>query len=248
MTKYYYDLHIHSCLSPCADNDMTPYNIAGMAALNGLNLIALTDHNSCGNCKTFFHACKTYGIVPVPGMELTTAEDIHMVALFPSLEDALSFEEELKPYKATIKNKPEIFGDQLYMGIGDEPKGIEENLLIMASSLDLQSAAELVRSHNGAAFPAHVDRESNGVIAILGDIPPEPNFNYAEFNDSDNIPTYREKYEILKNMPVLCSSDAHHLWDVNEAAHYIEIDDEPYSSEKVRRELIRVLRERTQNL
>lgn len=248
MTKYYYDLHIHSCLSPCADNDMTPYNIAGMAALNGLNLIALTDHNSCGNCETFFHACKTYGIVPVPGMELTTAEDIHMVALFPSLEDALSFEEEMKPYKATIKNKPEIFGDQLYMGIGDEPKGIEESLLIMASSLDLQSAAELVRKHNGAAFPAHVDRESNGVIAILGDIPPEPNFNYAEFNDSENIPAYREKYEILKNMPVLCSSDAHHLWDVNEAAHYIELDDEPYSSEKVRRELIRVLRERTQSL
>ncbi len=241
MTKYYYDLHIHSCLSPCADNDMTPYNIAGMAALNGLNLLALTDHNSCGNCKTFFDACKMYGIVPIPGMEITTAEDVHVVALFPSLEDALNFDTELKPYKSTISNKPEIFGDQLYIGLEDVQLGTEENLLIVASGLDLESAVELVRKHNGAAFPAHVDRESNGIIAILGDIPPEPDFTYAEFNNNDSIPAYKEKYELLKNLPVLCSSDAHHLWDINEASNYIEIDDEPYSSDKVRRELIKIL-------
>ena len=241
MTKYYYDLHIHSCLSPCADNDMTPYNIAGMAALNGLNLLALTDHNSCGNCKTFFDACKMYGIVPIPGMEITTAEDVHVVALFPSLEDALNFDTELKPYKSTIENKPEIFGDQLYIGLEDAQLGTEENLLIVASGLDLESAVELVRKHNGAAFPAHVDRESNGIIAILGDIPPEPDFTYAEFNNNDSIPAYKEKYELLKNLPVLCSSDAHHLWDINEASNYIEIDDEPYSSDKVRRELIKIL-------
>lgn len=241
MTKYYYDLHIHSCLSPCADNDMTPYNIAGMAALNGLNMIALTDHNSCGNCKTFFDACKMYGIVPIPGMEITTAEDIHVVALFPSIDDAMAFDAEMNPFKSTIANKPEIFGDQLYIGIGDEQLGTENDLLIVASSLDLESAVDLVRKHNGAAFPAHVDRESNGVIAILGDIPPEPNFTYAEFNDNDNIPAYKEKYEILKKLPVLCSSDAHHLWDINEASNYIEIDDEPYSSDKVRKELIKIL-------
>ena len=241
MTKYYYDLHIHSCLSPCADNDMTPYNIAGMAALNGLNLIALTDHNSCGNCETFFDACKMYGIVPIPGMEITTAEDIHIVALFPSLEDALNFDTEMKPYKSSIANKAEIFGDQLYIGIGDEQIGTENNLLIVASSLDLESAVNLVRKNNGAVFPAHVDRESNGIIAILGDIPPEPNFTYAEFNDNNNIPQYKEKYEVLKDLPVLCSSDAHHLWDINEASNYIEIDDDPYSSDRVRKELIKIL-------
>ena len=245
MSKYYYDLHIHSCLSPCADNDMTPYNIAGMAALNGLNLLALTDHNSCGNCKTFFDACKMYGIVPIPGMEIITAEDIHVVALFPSIDDALNFDNEMKPYKSKIKNKTDIFGDQLYIGIGDEQIGTEEDLLIVASSLDIESAVELVKKHNGAAFPAHVDRESNGIIAILGDVPPEPGFTYAEFNDGENVTKYKEKYESLKNLPVLCSSDAHHLWDINESAHFIELEDEPYSSEKVRRELIKKLRERT---
>ena len=245
MSKYYYDFHIHSCLSPCADNDMTPYNIAGMAALNGLNLIALTDHNSCGNCATFFDACKTYGIVPIPGMEITTSEDVHVVALFPSLDDALAFDEAVKPYKSTMKNKPEIFGDQIYIAPGDEPCGTEPDILIFATMLDIESATELVKHHNGVAFPAHVDRESNGVIAVLGDIPPEPGFGYAEFNDADNVAPYKEKYDSLKDMPVLCSSDAHHLWDINEAVNFIEIDDEPYSSERVRRELIRMLKERS---
>ena len=91
MTRYKYDLHVHSCLSPCADDDMTPANIAGMAHLNGLQLLALTDHNSCKNCPAFMDACRQYGIVPVPGMELCTAEEIHMICLFASLDDALAF-------------------------------------------------------------------------------------------------------------------------------------------------------------
>ena len=81
MSRYYYDLHLHSCLSPCADNDMTPNNIAGMAALAGLQIAALTDHNSCKNCPAFFAACKRYGVVPVAGMELTTAEGIYLICL-----------------------------------------------------------------------------------------------------------------------------------------------------------------------
>ena len=95
MNRYYYDFHIHSCLSPCADNDMTPGNIAGMAALAGLQIVALTDHNSCRNCPAFFAAAKKYGIIPIAGMELTTAEDIHVVCLFERLDDALRFNDEV---------------------------------------------------------------------------------------------------------------------------------------------------------
>ena len=87
MTPYYYDLHIHSCLSPCADNDMTPNNIAAMSALKGLQIIALTDHNSCKNCPAFLEACRANGIIAVAGMELSTAEDIHLVCLFEELDE-----------------------------------------------------------------------------------------------------------------------------------------------------------------
>ena len=83
--KLYYDLHMHSCLSPCADDDMTPMNMAGMGMLKGLSVMALTDHNSCRNCPAFFKACEGYGVVPIAGMELSTAEDVHMVVLFPTL-------------------------------------------------------------------------------------------------------------------------------------------------------------------
>ena len=84
MKKYYYDLHIHSCLSPCGDDDMTPNNIAGMGVVAKLDIMALTDHNSCLNCPAFFKTAQANGIVPVAGMELTTAEDIHLVCLFDS--------------------------------------------------------------------------------------------------------------------------------------------------------------------
>ena len=90
MNRYYYDFHIHSCLSPCADNDMTPNNIAGVCALAGLQIAALTDHNSTKNCPAFFKAAKKQGISPIAGMELTTAEDIHVVCLFERLEDAIT--------------------------------------------------------------------------------------------------------------------------------------------------------------
>ena len=125
MTGYFYDLHIHSCLSPCADDDMTPANIAGMAALQGLNLVALTDHNSCKNCPAFFAHAKRYGIVPVAGMELTTAEDIHVICLFPDLESAMRFDSVVSGRLIKVKNKADIFGNQFIMDENDEKKFIE---------------------------------------------------------------------------------------------------------------------------
>ena len=130
MTPYYYDLHIHSCLSPCADDDMTPNNIAGMAALKGLQILALTDHNSCKNCPAFFEACRRQGIIPIAGMELTTAEDIHLVCLFETLEAAMNFDRTIESHRMPILNRPEIFGNQWILDGEDEPIGEEEILLI----------------------------------------------------------------------------------------------------------------------
>lgn len=245
MKKYYCDLHIHSCLSPCADNDMTPYNIAGMAALNGLDVIALTDHNSCGNCEAFFNACALYGTIPVPGAEITTAEDIHISALFETLEAAKAFDEELDFYKPKTENRPEIFGDQLYTGLNDEPRGTEKRLLIAATSLDLESAVKLVRKHGGVAYPAHIDREANGIISILGTIPPEPEFTCAEFREEKNIAEYSRKHKILEKMSFVCGSDAHHLWDIAEASFFEELECEPNSEDSVRKELLKKLRAET---
>ena len=240
MSRYYYDLHIHSCLSPCADDDMTPANIAGMASLKGLTLLALTDHNSCRNCPAFFEACRAYGIVPVPGMELTTAEDIHMVVLFPTLEQAMAFDAAVHETLIPVPNRPDIFGNQLIVDCEDNVLGTEDLLLINATSLDVDSALRLVKEYGGAVYPAHIDRPSNGMIAILGSVPKDYGFTCVEFND----PEARDKIlqeQGLTDCTVLCSSDAHDLGRINEAEHYIDLEDEPYSSALVRERLIGLL-------
>ena len=147
MSRYTYDLHVHSCLSPCADNDNTPNNLAGMATLNNIQIMALTDHNSCRNCPAFFTAAKRYGIIPVPGMELTTSEDIHVVCLFPELENALRFNDEVDRHRIRFPNDKEIFGDQLILDGEDEliyPSPVTKYVLgrIAPTKLDYVDAME----------------------------------------------------------------------------------------------------------
>ena len=171
MSRYYYDLHIHSCLSPCGDNDSTPNNIVGMGVLNGLQIMALTDHNSCKNCPAFFEAAKRQGIIPIPGMELTTAEDIHLVCLFEDLESALKFDNLIQTRLIRIANRPDIFGDQLVMNGEDEVIDSEKYLLSNATNISLDEASLLVNEYGGICYPAHIDREANGIISILGMMP-----------------------------------------------------------------------------
>ena len=241
MNKYFYDLHIHSCLSPCAENDMTPANIAGMASICGLNIVALTDHNTTKNCRAFFAAAKKYGIIPVAGMEMTTAEDVHMVVLFENLEDAERFDAEFQKYRVLYKNKTEIFGDQLIVDENDNVTGIEENLLINASTLSISDAVTLLEGYGAAVFPAHIDREENGIISMLGMIPESPFFPTVELNDGSKKEEYIKKYSLTDRLTVT-DSDAHHLWQINEAENFIMLDDEPYSSALVRKNLIKLLR------
>ena len=241
MTEYFYDLHIHSALSPCADNDMTPNNIAGMAAIKGLSLLALTDHNSAKNCPAFFEACKQQGIVAIAGMELSTAEDIHLVCLFEQLEDAMRFDAEVEKHLMPIKNRPEIFGEQLILDREDEQIGEFDTLLISATDLPIDEAIELARSYGAHVHPAHIDRESNGIVAILGDIPAEYGFSTFELRERGNAEKLSCTVEELGQKNVLVCSDAHHLWDISEAENSLMIDDEPYSSALVRKKVLEML-------
>lgn len=240
MSRYLCDLHIHSCLSPCGDEDMTPGNIAGMATLNGLQIVALTDHNSAKNCPSFYKAAKAYGLIPIAGMELTTAEDVHAVCLFRSLEAAMDFDSFVDSRRMKIKNKPEIFGRQLIIDENDEICSEEEFLLINSSGISLDEAFSEVVKRDGVFFPAHIDRSSNGIISMLGDFPPEPNFTAYELNDIASLEDCRSRFPIIteRGLVHVASSDAHYLTDISEAGFSIEIADEPYSSSLVRNRLI----------
>ena len=242
MGRYYYDLHIHSCLSPCGDADMTPNNIAGMAALKGLQIAALTDHNSAKNCPAFYAACKKQGVVPVAGMELTTAEDIHLVCLFETLEAACAFGAAVEAWRVPFPNRADIFGEQLVLDENDEIIDIEKNFLPNATRLPLEAAATLAEQYGALTYPAHIDRQANGIVATLGTFPDTPAFRCAEFRDAAAEPEYRAEYPALSGVHTVCSSDAHYLWDIHEAEHYFELEDEPYSGDLVRSRLFARLR------
>lgn len=205
------DLHMHSCLSPCGDNDMTPANLCGMAKIKGLDIIALTDHNTARNLPAAQECCDAYGLLLLPGMEITTREEVHMLGYFDTVETALSFSEMLKEHLPKKKNKPDFFGHQYVMNSDDEVIDEEESLLIGATDLPLTTAARLVREFGGVPVPAHINRGSNGLIINQGFMPMEPVFTTVEISavlPCDEAAT-RGKH-------VLHSSDAHYLGDILE--------------------------------
>lgn len=245
MSKYYYDLHVHSCLSPCGDADNTPNNLAGMAFLNAVRVMALTDHNSSRNCPAFFEATRKYHIVPIAGMELTCSEDIHVVCLFETLEAALAFNDEVDTRRVRVKNRPEIFGEQLILDGQDQVIGQEEDLLINATTIALDEAPQLVANYGGICYPAHIDRPANGAIEILGDFPHYAGFKLAELHDRENRDEYVNRYG-LEDVRLVFSSDAHYLDQLREGEDndWFELDDsvDPLNGEQVRKAVFDILR------
>ncbi len=241
MSRFYYDLHIHSCLSPCADDENTPNNIAGMAHISGLDIVALTDHNSLKNCPAFFKAAEGYGIIPIAGLELTTSEDIHAVCLFEELDDAMKFDKELQNHRVLIKNNVRIFGRQLIMNELDEVIAEEEYLLSNATDISIEDAKEFVEKFGGVCYPAHIDRDANGIISVLGTFPENSDFKFFELRDKEKLEALK-KIHPLSEMISITSSDAHYLEDIRDAENYFELSSDKNDLNAVRHELFGILR------
>lgn len=224
MISLFYDLHIHSCLSPCGDDDMTPANIAGMAAVKGLDVIALTDHNSCRNCPAAVYHGKRHGITVIPGMELTTREEVHVICLFPSLESALAFDSLVSEKLFPFPNREDIFGKQQIMDLEDRAAGTVKNLLLSAADISFDDVFPLVESFRGIAYPAHVDRASCSILSNLGFVPPDSTFSCAEFHDFKNLHRIRREHPYFKRCLALCCSDAHYLWDIAEPVYQLQAE------------------------
>lgn len=220
--RYYYDMHIHTALSPCGDNDMTPNNIVGMAALCGLDILAITDHNTCGNCGAVMAVAEEQGLLVLPGMELATDEEIHMVCLFPTLADALAFEAEVRPRIPPIQNRPDIFGEQQLLDENDRVVGYEPLLLVNATGVSLEEVLPLARKYHGTAYPAHIDRESYSILSSLGDIPPL-GFTAVEITAAGDVASLTAAHPVIADRPLLLSSDAHYLHQIAEPAAWLDL-------------------------
>ncbi len=223
MGQYFYDLHLHSCLSPCGDMDMTPNNLVNMAKLLGMDVIALTDHNTCLNCEAAMKVGEEIGLLVIPGMELTTSEDIHAVCLFPTLEKALAFSQYVDENRIHIRNKAEIYGRQVIMNENDEEIGEIEDLLLPGSFIGMYDAYRKAQEFGGICYPAHIDRDSLSILSVLGEIDPWCGFRTAELADISRLPELREKHPILDCMNIITCSDAHYLENMRDAQNTLTL-------------------------
>lgn len=225
MPELAYDLHIHSCLSPCGDDDMTPANIVGMAKVIGLDLIALTDHSSCKNCPAFAAAAEAYGMNILFGMELTTAEEVHVLCYFSSLEDAMAFDAYVYEQLPAIPNTPSVFGNQIIYDRHDRICGREEKLLISATAISFDQVYGLVSQYHGIMVPAHINKPSTSLLGNLGLIPPDSRFSCVEVKDPADWPSLQEQYPYLRSCNMLNSSDAHDFNTLHEPLYFIRPED-----------------------
>lgn len=226
--RYYYDLHIHSALSPCGDEDMTPNNIVNMAVLNGLSVIALSDHNTMGNICAIEKVAEKNNLICLPAMELESAEEIHFLCLFEDTDRALEFEKEVvKPRLPDIKNNKELFGRQLLMDENDNIVGEEDRYLINATEITADELNPLVKKYGGAVVPAHIDKQTKSLMSVFGTV--GDYMGYTSLEISKNAPeNYTENTECIckRGYNFLFDSDAHYLWQINEnnGENFIECD------------------------
>jgi 3',5'-nucleoside bisphosphate phosphatase len=224
MLRLSYDLHIHSCLSPCGEEDMTPSNIVGMATLKNLDVIAVTDHNTCKNCPAILRLADKNNITAIPGMELCTSEEVHVLCLFADLKDALRFDEYVYARLVKFHNAPAIFGKQEIYDEEDHILGTEPYLLINATEISFDELGKLMKEFNGIYIPAHMDKRSNSLLSNLGFIPPNADFKVAEVADIGVMEELKQSNPYLKQCNIITNSDAHELGRINEPVNLINCE------------------------
>lgn len=216
--KYAVDLHIHTCLSPCADDDMTPNNIVNMALLKGLDIIGITDHNSCDNVEAVIKVAKDKLLV-VPGMEVQTREEVHLLCYFKDLPTLSEFGLIIEHGLPNLLNRREIFGNQYIMDSEDSILKERKELLLSSVDMGVDEVVSRVRAMEGVVVPAHVDRRSFSLISQLGFISENLNFSTLEIENFHSLNRLN-----LQEYKYIMSSDAHSLGDILERESFIELD------------------------
>jgi PHP family Zn ribbon phosphoesterase len=218
LKNYRADLHLHTCLSPCGDLDMSPKGVVEAAAAAGLDIIAVTDHNTAENvAATVRAAVARGGPAVICGLEVTTAEEVHVLTLFDDAETALAMQGVVYANFPDRTNRPEIFGEQVVANEFDEVEGFNERLLIGASLLDLNQVVEHCHHLGGLALAAHVDRPSFSLIGQLGFVPPDLMVDAFEISKRADEADLISQYPALAGRPLVRSSDAHFVPDIGSA-------------------------------
>ena len=211
MKQFRSEFHIHTLLSPCADVEMIPPLIVQEALDLGINLIAITDHNSSANVAAVQKAAEGTDLAVLPGMELQTREEVHALCLFDTLDQLLAWQKIVNACLPDLENRPDHFGEQFVVDETGDFIRREPRLLLISSSLSIDEAFTGVSRLGGLFIPAHVDRRANGLIANLGFVPPEIPFPALEISRRQQPDQVCEKFPQLRGYPLIQSGDVHRL-------------------------------------
>ncbi|WP_236888458.1 PHP domain-containing protein [Desulfoluna limicola] len=214
MQTFRADLHLHTVLSPCGDVSMSPAGIVAESLDKGLSIIGITDHNSTRQCRIVTELAEEKGLYVLPGVELTTREEVHLLAYFDSLEGAESFQRWIDAHLQVIKNKPEFFGYQVVVDRDEQVVYEEERLLIAALDADIHETAAAVIGYNGMVICAHVDKGKNSLFSQLGIMPEGLEVDALEVAAAANMSRITGRYPEASESPFVCSSDAHYAEDI----------------------------------
>jgi hypothetical protein len=207
------DMHIHTCLSPCSDWDMSPKKIIQRSLNTGLDIIAICDHNTAENCGAVMQEGENQGLQVLPGIEVCSKEEVHILALFDKLDSVLVMQDYVYANLAG-KNQPEVFGYQVVANEDDEVIGENPRLLIGATRLGLHDIVTKTHSLGGISLSSHVDRTTYGIIGQLGFIPPDLEIDGVEVSYRVKLASAREDVPGIGNYPCIAASDAHFLDDI----------------------------------
>lgn len=207
------DLHLHSVLSPCGDLRVSPASVLRRAREVGLDLIAFTDHNMAENGRALGALAAGSGVAVLYGMELETAEEVHLLCLFDQLEAALQWQETVYAQLPEIDNDADRFGDQVVVDAEENIVRFEPRLLANATEITFAAACAQVEARGGLAIPAHVDRRVQSLISQLGFPPPGLALSAVELSRFAGE-EMRRQHPWLNSVPVVRFSDAHFLHEV----------------------------------
>jgi 3',5'-nucleoside bisphosphate phosphatase len=209
LREFHADLHIHTCLSPCGSLDLSPRNIVERAKLQGLDVIAITDHNTAKNVRVVMGLGEKEGIKVIPGLEVQSREEVHLLTLFPDWPSAAEWAEEVSRSLPEIKNDPLLFGDQPIVDEDGNILEFEERLLL--NSLTLSAEEIIYRAHGkgGLIIPSHFDRSSFSLISQLGFVPPDMPLEALEAGRIQRLSPEIVWREGSRTLPLIASSDAH---------------------------------------
>lgn len=225
------DLHIHTVLSPCGDLDMSPRNIIATAKQKKLDIIGITDHNSTRQATVIQEKAQEEGIFVLTGVEISTREEAHCLAFFPTGERLGEFQLFLDRHLPYIQNNPEKFGYQVVVDWEDQILYEEERLLISALDLPIENIEHEVHRLEGIFIPAHIDKSCFSIISQLGFVPPDLQVEALELSPHTTKEAFLKNNTYLQNYAFIRSSDAHYTNDIGKV--YTELSLSSLSFESI---------------